>query len=56
MTKGDIRFKRMISHKIKIEEVGEYLKGMAERTLSFNKVLVSLEDYENLDNKRKVME
>lgn len=44
MTKGDIKFKEMISHKIKVDEVGEYLKGMADRTLEFNKVLVSLED------------
>lgn len=44
MTKGDIKFKEMISHKITIEEVGEYLKGMADRTLDFNKVLVSFED------------
>ncbi|MFD1449070.1 galactitol-1-phosphate 5-dehydrogenase [Oceanobacillus profundus] len=44
MTKGDLKFKEMISHKIQVDEVGEYLKGMAERTLEFNKVLVSLED------------
>ncbi|MCF3944833.1 galactitol-1-phosphate 5-dehydrogenase [Oceanobacillus alkalisoli] len=44
MTKGDIQFKKMVSHKISIEEVGEYLKGMADRTLDFNKVLVSLEN------------
>lgn len=43
MTKGDIKFKPMISHKIDVEEVGEYLKGMADRTLLFNKVLVSFE-------------
>jgi L-iditol 2-dehydrogenase len=44
MTKGDIKFKPMISHKITVDEVGEYLKGMADRTLYHNKVLVSFEN------------
>lgn len=44
MAKGDIKFKPMVSHKISVNEVGEYLQGMADRTLHFNKVLVSFED------------
>lgn len=44
MTKGDLKFKEMVSHKIKVNEVGEYLKGMADRTLEFNKVLVAFEE------------
>ena len=44
MASGAIKFKPMISHKIDVEEVGEYLKGMADRTLMYNKVLVSFED------------
>lgn len=44
MANGKIQFKSMISHKIQVEEVGEYLKGMADRTLDFNKVLVSFEN------------
>ncbi|MEN1969874.1 galactitol-1-phosphate 5-dehydrogenase [Lentibacillus sp. N15] len=44
MTKGEIKFKPMISHKIEVDKVGEYLKGMAERTLICNKVLVSFDD------------
>ncbi|WP_428909920.1 galactitol-1-phosphate 5-dehydrogenase [Niallia sp. Krafla_26] len=44
MTSGQIKFKEMLSHKITLEEVGEYLKGMADRTLKFNKVLVSPEE------------
>lgn len=43
MAKGEIKFKEMISHKITVEEVEGCLKGMADRTLDFNKVLVSLE-------------
>ena len=41
MTKGDLQFKPIISHKISVEEVGTYLKGMADRTLYYNKVLVA---------------
>jgi L-iditol 2-dehydrogenase len=43
MAKGQLKFKEMISHKIQVEQVGEYLKGMANKTLEFNKVLVSFE-------------
>lgn len=44
MASGDLKFKPMISHKIQVNEVGEYLKGMADRTLQFNKVLISFDD------------
>lgn len=44
MAKGELEFKSMISHKISIDEVGEYMKGMAVRSLRFNKVLVSLDN------------
>ncbi|WP_088052447.1 galactitol-1-phosphate 5-dehydrogenase [Virgibacillus dakarensis] len=44
MTKGAIKFKPMISHKIAVDGVGDYLKGMADRTLFYNKVLVSFDD------------
>lgn len=40
MSKGEIKFKPMISHKIKVEEVGKYLEDMAGRKIYFNKVLV----------------
>lgn len=42
MGKGEIVFKPMISHKIKLEEVGEYLKKMANREINFNKVVVEI--------------
>lgn len=44
MTNGAIKFKPMISHKITVDEVGDYLKGMADRSLLYNKVLVSFVD------------
>ncbi|MFD1064926.1 galactitol-1-phosphate 5-dehydrogenase [Oceanobacillus locisalsi] len=44
MTSGELKFKEMISHKIQVDELGDYLKQMADRTLEFNKVLVSFED------------
>jgi len=44
MTKGTLKFKPMISHKITVDEVGAYLKKMADRTLKYNKVLVSFGD------------
>ncbi|MBK1813646.1 galactitol-1-phosphate 5-dehydrogenase [Clostridium sp. YIM B02505] len=40
MAKGQIQFKPMISHKIGVEEVGQYLSDMANRKIYFNKVLV----------------
>lgn len=43
MEKGQIKFKPMVSHKIKLEEVNDYLKGMFNNEVSFNKVLVDLE-------------
>ena len=48
MAKGELKFKSMISHKISIDEVGEYIRGMADRTLRYNKVLVSLEREEQV--------
>lgn len=42
MGKGDIVFKPMISHVISLEETGEYLSKMANREISFNKVLVKI--------------
>lgn len=41
MNKGDLKFKPMVSHKIKVEELGSYLKGMANGTFTYNKILVS---------------
>lgn len=41
MAKGELTFKSMISHKISLDEVGDYVQGMADRTLRFNKVLVA---------------
>lgn len=43
MTKGAIKFKPMISHKIGVDEVGDYIKGMADKTLHYNKVLLSFD-------------
>lgn len=42
MNKGSIVFKPMISHKIRLEEVGYYLEKMAKREIEFNKVLVEI--------------
>ncbi len=42
MGKGDIVFEPMISHEIKLEEVGEYLSKMAKREINFNKVIVEI--------------
>ena len=44
MAQGAIKFKPMISHKINVGEVGGYLKGMANKTLRYNKVLVSFDE------------
>lgn len=43
MAKGELQFKSMISHRISLDEVGDYISGMADRTLQHNKVLVSLD-------------
>lgn len=40
MAKGKLVFKPMVSHKIKVEELGDYLNNMASRKIYFNKVLV----------------
>lgn len=42
MGSGDIVFKPMISHKIGLNDVGEYLSKMAKREINFNKVLVEI--------------
>ena len=42
MEKGTLVFKPMVSHKIKLEEVGKYLSKMAKREIKYNKVLVEI--------------
>src|SRR5699024_9325842 len=42
MQKGKINFKPMISHRIKLEDLNEYLSGMADRTIPYNKVIVEV--------------
>ncbi|MCC0642724.1 MULTISPECIES: galactitol-1-phosphate 5-dehydrogenase [unclassified Clostridioides] len=42
MGKGDIIFTPMISHKIGLNEVGEFLRKMANREINFNKILVEI--------------
>ena len=42
MSKGDIVFKPMISHKIKLDEVGIYLEKMVKKDINFNKVLIEI--------------
>lgn len=42
MEKGEIKFKEMISHNIKLENLNEYLKGMYDKTIPFNKVVVEI--------------
>ncbi|WP_054258814.1 galactitol-1-phosphate 5-dehydrogenase [Propionispora sp. 2/2-37] len=42
MAQGKLAFKPMISHKIKLEELARYLDDIANRRISFNKVLVAL--------------
>ena len=44
MTRGLINFKEMVSHVITLEDIADYLKGMAEQTISYNKILVSFDD------------
>lgn len=44
LANGKINFKKMVSHKIPVEEVGVYLKEMANRSINYNKVLVCFED------------
>lgn len=53
MAKGELTFKSLISHKISIDEVGDYIKGMADRTLSYNKVLVSMDREEQVTSSRR---
>jgi len=45
--KGDIVFKPKISHRIRLNQLNEYLKGMYEKTLPFNKVVVEINPEEN---------
>lgn len=42
MKRGQIVFTPMISHRIKLEELNEYLAGMADRSIQFNKVVVEV--------------
>ncbi|WP_131008377.1 galactitol-1-phosphate 5-dehydrogenase [Clostridioides difficile] len=42
MGKGDIIFKPMISHKIGLNEVGDFLSKMSKREINFNKILVEI--------------
>lgn len=42
MSKNRIRFKPMISHKVTLEEIGEYLPKMYHKEMTFNKVLVEV--------------
>lgn len=51
MAKGELEFKSMVSHKITVDEVGEFIRGMADRTLRHNKVLVALDREEQLSAK-----
>jgi len=42
MSKGNIKFKEMITHNISLKEVGDYLPKMYSRELAFNKVLIDI--------------
>lgn len=42
MKRGQIVFTPMISHRIKLEDLNEYLSGMADRSIQFNKVVVEV--------------
>ncbi|HDO9350454.1 TPA: galactitol-1-phosphate 5-dehydrogenase, partial [Clostridioides difficile] len=42
MEKGDIIFKPMISDKIGLNEVGDFLSKMSKREINFNKILVEM--------------
>lgn len=42
MQKGQILFKPMLSHVIQLDELGDYLKKMANREIEFNKILVEV--------------
>lgn len=42
MEKGDIVFTPMISHKIGLNEVGDFLSKMSKREINFNKILVEI--------------
>lgn len=42
MEKGDIIFKPMISDKIGLNEVGDFLSKMSKREINFNKILVEI--------------
>lgn len=42
MGSGVVVFEPMISHVIKLEEVGEYLRKMAQHEIQFNKVLIEI--------------
>ena len=42
MKKGKIKFKEMISHNIKLDSLNNYLKGMYDKSIPFNKVIVEI--------------
>ncbi len=42
MSQGKLQFAPMISHRIKLEELAHYLAAIADRTISFNKILVEI--------------
>lgn len=43
MENGQIKFKKMISHEITLEELNNYLHGMSTKDIPFNKVVVKVE-------------
>jgi L-iditol 2-dehydrogenase len=43
MDAGEIKFKEMISHMIGLEDLNEYLQGMHDGSLNFNKVVVKVD-------------
>lgn len=47
MAKGDLIFEPMISHVIHLQDVGHYLQKMAKHEISFNKVLVQVDEMED---------
>ncbi|MCY3025281.1 galactitol-1-phosphate 5-dehydrogenase [Aerococcus loyolae] len=42
MEKGQIKFEPIVSHHITLDEVGEYLSGMYNREIPYNKVVVDI--------------
>lgn len=44
MSKGKINFDDIVSHIINLEDVMDYLKGMADHSIEYNKVLICLDE------------